>query len=59
MTDKKTVKEVIEELESEFAESIREAQARPGLRGMEIVYGGATPQSGSMPRRTTDDESQD
>ena len=39
MSDKKTVKEQIRELEEEFAESIKEAQSQPGLREMEIVYG--------------------
>lgn len=41
MSDEKTLKERIRELEEEYLESVKDKKRLPGLPEMEIVYGGA------------------
>lgn len=56
MSDKKTVKEQISELEEEYADEIKEAQSQPGLREMEIVYGRGPGHERSAAVRATNSE---
>ena len=53
MSDKKTVKERIRELEEEYADSIKEPQSQPGLREMEIVYGSGSRREAAVQSGTT------
>ena len=41
MSDEKTLKERIRELEEEYLESVKDLPPQPGIPEMEIVYGGA------------------
>ncbi len=56
MSDKKTVKEQIRELEEEHADEIKEAQSQPGLREMEIVYGRSSSRAISVAGSTASSE---